>query len=76
MVGRRELDIELELFLQPRNRAEDRILLGDDPDVHVDRAGAPAVENGRYAAREIDAAVDRRGLADGPHELADPIGVG
>src|SRR5712671_6212275 len=65
---RRELDVEVELLLESGYLAEDLVTIRDELDVHVDGRSSPAEENGRRAAREVDATVHVDGLAELSHE--------
>jgi hypothetical protein len=67
--GRRELDVEVQLLLEPGYLAQDLVAVGHELDVHVDGGRSPAVENRGRSAREIDAALHLGGSPQLAHEL-------
>src|SRR5947199_2328561 len=69
--GRRQLDVDVQAFLQIGNRAQHAIAVGHELQIDVDRAVAPAAKDRGRAAGEVDAARFRRGRGDGAHELAE-----
>jgi len=76
VIGRRKIDVQLQALFQPRNRAQDGILIRHDADVHVDGARAPAFQDGSGATSEIDARVGPARVAERSHEAADALDVG
>jgi hypothetical protein len=71
-----ELDVELQAFLQSRDGTKQRVVFGHELHIHVDRRGAPSVEHGGGAAREIHASRIAAGRAECLNELPDAAGVG
>src|SRR5947207_9470809 len=74
--GTGEFDVELQGFLEPGDRPEKRVTLGIDPEVHVDRARAPAEQDRRHSSGEVDARRVPGLRAQRAHEGANPLGVG
>jgi hypothetical protein len=73
--GDRQLDVHLELFLQPRHGAEEAIRFRDDRDVGVDRARSPAQQHRGRTAGEVDAGVDLGLAAELGHEAVEALPV-
>jgi hypothetical protein len=71
-----ELDVEVQLLLEPRYLAQDLISIWDQLDVDVDGRIPPAIENRGCTTGEIDAAVQIDGSSQFAHELLDARGVG
>ncbi|CAN5753701.1 hypothetical protein BH18ACI5_BH18ACI5_04030 [soil metagenome] len=61
--------------VQVLDRAKQVVAFGDQLDVHVDRAVAPAVKHRRRAAGEIYAAALTRPPPELPQESLDPVQV-
>ena len=72
---RGELDVHLQLFLEPREGTEDFVPLGLELQVDVDRAGSPSVEKGRRASGQVEGRLGPRGRAERPKEGAEAPGV-
>jgi hypothetical protein len=53
VVGRGELDVDLELVLEARDRAQDGVLVGNEFQVDVDRRPPPAEQYGGRSARQV-----------------------
>jgi hypothetical protein len=74
--GGRELHVQRQLLLEPRDGPEESVVLGHELHVHIDRRGAPPVEHSGRAAREVHARRVPRRVGEGRHESMDAIGVG
>src|SRR6188474_1323222 len=69
--GRCQLDVEIQLLLEPWNLAQQLVLIGNQLDVDVDGGCSPAMENRSCAAGEINPALVRGDSAKRTHELLD-----
>ena len=74
--GEAASSVHTELVLQARDGAKNALLLGQEKDVDVERARAPAEKNGSGAACEIDRSVLGGFRTEPTHEAADPVSVG
>src|SRR5436305_5058608 len=75
LVRRRQLDVDLELLLDPGESAENAVGFRVHLDIDVDRAGSPSQENRRGSAREVETQVALRLAPELPHEAADAFRV-
>ena len=75
VIGRRELDVDVDLLLDVLDRPQEVIGLPDEPDVYIDRRAAPAEEDGGRTAGEVAGAVDIGCGSELTHEARDPFGV-
>src|SRR6185503_2078756 len=75
LIGRGQLDVELELLFDPGQRPEKSVRLGLDLDVHVDGARSPAEEDRRGSAGEVEMDVPIRLSSQLPHEAPDALRV-
>ncbi len=76
-VGRRcQLDVDPQLFFQPGERPQQVIQFRLQTQIDIDRAAAPARQDGGDPSREVDAYLGVGLAAEGAHEAADAIGVG
>ena len=75
LIGRGELDVDLERVLQRRNRLEQRVAVGDELQVDVERRGAPALEHRARAAGQVHADVRTAGLPERRQEELEPFRV-
>jgi hypothetical protein len=73
---RAELDIDLELVLQAGDRAQDRVLLGHQLQVDVDRGRPPAGKYRRRPADQIADAVMLGSCIQGREQALDPLPIG
>jgi hypothetical protein len=76
LLGRRELHVQVEAFLERRNRSQDLIRLGTHGEVDVHGALAPADEDRCRAADEIDLCCDRRRTRELSEEDLDALAGG
>jgi len=53
VVGRSELDVDLEFVLEARDGAQDGVLVGNEFQVDVDRRSPPAEQYGGRSARQV-----------------------
>jgi hypothetical protein len=72
----RELDVDLQLVLEPRDRSQDRVLIGYELEVDVDRRCAPAGEDSGRPADQVADAVLLRGGVERSQQTLDPLPVG
>src|SRR6266700_572218 len=74
--GGGQLDVDLELFLQTLDRPQQRLGLGGEQDIHVDRRGPPAPQDRGGAAGQVAGSLAVGAPPQRPQEAADPIAVG
>src|SRR5215210_5296975 len=75
VAGRSKLDVDSQLLLDRRQRAQQLVLLRVQFDVDVDRGGAPTDENGGRAAYQVANALRRRRRAKRAHEPSDSLRI-
>jgi hypothetical protein len=76
-VSRRgELDVDLKLVLQARDRTQDGVLVRDELDVNVDRRRPPAKQDGGRPAGQVADALTLGGGVERGQEAPDPLRVG
>ena len=74
--GTCDLHVQLQLLLEAWQRPEEGVPLGNDQDVDVDRALAPAEQDGGRATGEIHGCLGVGLLAELLQEAPDPVGIG
>src|SRR5437899_12887343 len=76
VLGRGQLDVDSELFLQPRDRPKQAIVLWNNENVDVNRALAPAEQDGGRPSCEVHSGLGVGFCTEVSHKAADAIRVG
>jgi hypothetical protein len=74
--GAHELDVDLQLLLEPREGPEERVLLGNHEDVGVDRRVAPPEQDGGGPSSEVEGRLLLGLPAERAQEAPQALGVG
>ena len=75
VVGRSQLQIHRQLFLQLGQSAIQPIAIWDNLQIHIDRACAPSEKHCGDAAREVDPCVAVSRITQRAHQLPDACGI-
>jgi hypothetical protein len=76
MRGAHDLHIELELLLESRQGPVERVLLGNEQEFRVDRALAPAEQDGGRPPGQVDVAIGFGLPSERIQEASEPLGIG